>query len=75
MLNSNFIHRNSFWPNGILAESQPPRDEATKMRTRMLCKAKMFGSVPGKLDFTKTVEPTYNNTGMSLYYERQNQSV
>ncbi|GFO50365.1 sorting nexin-13-like, partial [Plakobranchus ocellatus] len=38
--------RNSFWPNGILAEARLPRDEATKMRTRVLCKAKMLGSVP-----------------------------
>ena len=40
--------RDSFWPNGVLAEARTPRDEATKMRTRVLCKAKMFGSVPGE---------------------------
>ncbi|XP_076461622.1 sorting nexin-13-like [Babylonia areolata] len=41
--------RNSFWPNGVLAEVRSPRDEATKMRTRVLCKAKMFGSVPDEM--------------------------
>ncbi|GFR95029.1 sorting nexin-13 [Elysia marginata] len=41
--------RNSFWPNGILAEARSPRDEATKMRTRVLCKAKMLGSVPDEV--------------------------
>lgn len=46
------VHRNSFWPNGVLAEPRTPRDEATKMRTRVLCKAKMLGSVPGKFKIT-----------------------
>ncbi|KAK3799540.1 hypothetical protein RRG08_052724 [Elysia crispata] len=41
--------RNSFWPNGILAEARSPREEATKMRTRVLCKAKMLGSVPDEV--------------------------
>jgi len=41
--------RNSFWPNGVLAEPQNPRDDATKMRTRVLCKAKMLGSVPDEV--------------------------
>ncbi|XP_005089469.1 sorting nexin-13 isoform X2 [Aplysia californica] len=41
--------RNSFWPNGVLAEARPPREEATKMRTRVLCKAKMLGSVPDEV--------------------------
>ncbi|KAK7111008.1 hypothetical protein V1264_014794 [Littorina saxatilis] len=41
--------RNSFWPNGVLAETRAARDEPTKMRTRVLCKAKMFGSVPDEM--------------------------
>ncbi|BFY98550.1 hypothetical protein BsWGS_01590 [Bradybaena similaris] len=41
--------RNSFWPNGMLAEPRLPRDEATKMRTRVLSKAKMLGSVPDEV--------------------------
>ncbi|KAL8566062.1 hypothetical protein ACOMHN_012847 [Nucella lapillus] len=41
--------RNSFWPNGVLAEARPARDGATKMRTGVLCKAKMFGSVPDEM--------------------------
>nr|KAG5714324.1 hypothetical protein BaRGS_018541 [Batillaria attramentaria] len=41
--------RNSFWPHGVLAEVRAAREEATKMRTRVLCKAKMFGSVPDEM--------------------------
>ncbi|CAL1526462.1 unnamed protein product [Lymnaea stagnalis] len=41
--------RNSFWPNGVLAEPRVTRDESTKMRTRVLCKAKMLGSVPDEV--------------------------
>ncbi|KAH9524850.1 sorting nexin 13 [Bulinus truncatus] len=41
--------KNSFWPNGVLAEPRIARDEATKMRTRVLCKAKMLGSVPDEV--------------------------
>ncbi|XP_055874295.1 sorting nexin-13-like isoform X2 [Biomphalaria glabrata] len=41
--------KNSFWPNGVLAEPRQPRDEATKMRTKVLCKAKMLGSVPDEV--------------------------
>ncbi|KAK3086098.1 hypothetical protein FSP39_013557 [Pinctada imbricata] len=37
--------RDSFWPNGVLAEPRPERDLHTKMRTRVFCKAKMLGSV------------------------------
>ncbi|XP_078321983.1 sorting nexin-13-like isoform X2 [Crassostrea virginica] len=35
----------SFWPGGSLAEPRVPRDNHTKMRTRVLCRAKMLGSV------------------------------
>ncbi|XP_025093376.1 sorting nexin-13-like isoform X1 [Pomacea canaliculata] len=41
--------RNSFWPGGVLAEPRPPREEATKLRTQVFCKAKMFGSVPDEM--------------------------
>ncbi|XP_059170227.1 sorting nexin-13-like isoform X2 [Physella acuta] len=41
--------KNSFWPNGALAEPRSSRDEATKMRTKVLCKAKMLGSVPDEV--------------------------
>ncbi|XP_056008392.1 sorting nexin-13-like isoform X2 [Ostrea edulis] len=37
--------RDSFWPGGSLAEPRAQRDNHTKMRTRVLCKAKMLGSV------------------------------
>ncbi|XP_064614649.1 sorting nexin-13-like [Liolophura sinensis] len=41
--------RESFWPCGVLAEPRPPRDNNTKMRTRVVCKAKMFGSMPDEM--------------------------
>ncbi|XP_071102568.1 sorting nexin-13-like isoform X1 [Haliotis cracherodii] len=41
--------RDSFWPSGQLAEPRPTRDENTMMRTRVLCKAKMLGSVSDEL--------------------------
>lgn len=39
----------SFWPNGILAEPRQPRDYNTKMRTRIVCKTKLFGSLSEEL--------------------------
>lgn len=41
--------RDSFWPEGTLAEPRPPRDDNTKMRTRVVCKTKMLGSTPDEL--------------------------
>ena len=41
--------RDSRWPNGMLAEPQPARDHNTKMRTRVACKAKLFGNLSGEL--------------------------
>ncbi|XP_071956035.1 sorting nexin-13-like isoform X2 [Antedon mediterranea] len=41
--------RDSFWPNGILAEEQPERDELTKLRTRVAAKTKLLGSVSDDL--------------------------
>ncbi|KAK2144441.1 hypothetical protein LSH36_757g01003 [Paralvinella palmiformis] len=39
------INRDAFWPNGILAETHPTRDHSTVMRTRLVCRSKMFGSI------------------------------
>lgn len=41
--------RDSYWPNGSLAERSPPRDENTKLRTRVVCKSKMLGSIPDEM--------------------------
>ncbi|XP_041367207.1 sorting nexin-13-like isoform X2 [Gigantopelta aegis] len=41
--------RDSFWPMGILAEPRPERDLHTVMRTRVLCKAKMLGSISDEM--------------------------
>ena len=39
--------RESFWPNGILAEATPVREDSVKLRTRVTTKAKMFSGIPG----------------------------
>ena len=33
--------KDSLWPNGFPAEANPPRDEATKMRTRIAAKERL----------------------------------
>ena len=43
--------RDSFWPNGVPSEPRTERDASTKMRARVVCKAKMFGSVSGDYGF------------------------
>ena len=35
------------WPSGVPAEPSPARDVDTQLRTAVVCKAKMIGSVPG----------------------------
>lgn len=39
--------REAFWPNGVLAEATPAREEGTAMRTRVLTKTKLHGVIPG----------------------------
>ncbi len=41
--------RESLWPGGFPAETAPPRDEATKMRTRVAAKMALFSSLPDEL--------------------------
>jgi sorting nexin-13 len=41
--------RESLWPGGFPAETAPPRDEATKMRTRIGAKMALFASLPDEL--------------------------
>lgn len=36
------FYRNSFWPNGVLAEAKPPRDPETKSRTRVAAKVALL---------------------------------
>ena len=40
--------KNSFWPNGTLAETQAPRDNETKMRTKIAAKTALLSSLSGK---------------------------
>ena len=40
--------RDNFWPQGILAEASEERELYTKMRTRVLAKTKLNGTIPGK---------------------------
>nr|XP_006822119.1 PREDICTED: sorting nexin-13-like [Saccoglossus kowalevskii] len=43
------VFRDSFWPNGIEAESSPERDHMTRMRTRVVAKAKLLSSMPDEM--------------------------
>ena len=40
--------RDSFWPNGILADKPPERDLSVRHITQVLCKAKLLGIVSGR---------------------------
>lgn len=39
--------RDSYWPNGILAETPPRRDKNIRMRTRVAAKTILLGIMPG----------------------------
>ncbi|KAF0024727.1 hypothetical protein F2P81_023529 [Scophthalmus maximus] len=41
--------RDSYWPNGILAESPPRRDKNIRMRTRVAAKTSLLGIMPDEL--------------------------
>lgn len=43
------MFRDSFWPNGVLAEPYQLRAYDVQRRMRMVTKAKMFGSIPDEL--------------------------
>ncbi|KAI4885844.1 hypothetical protein NFI96_012906 [Prochilodus magdalenae] len=41
--------RDSYWPNGILAETPPRRDKSIRMRTRVAAKTILLGIMPDEL--------------------------
>ncbi|XP_047461595.1 sorting nexin-13 isoform X1 [Mugil cephalus] len=41
--------RDSYWPNGILAETPPRRDKNIRMRTRVAAKTSLLGIMPDEL--------------------------
>uniref|UniRef100_A0AAQ5XG64 Sorting nexin 13 n=1 Tax=Amphiprion ocellaris TaxID=80972 RepID=A0AAQ5XG64_AMPOC len=41
--------RDSYWPNGILAETPPRRDKSIRMRTRVAAKTSLLGIMPDEL--------------------------
>ncbi|XP_054619308.1 sorting nexin-13 isoform X1 [Dunckerocampus dactyliophorus] len=41
--------RDSYWPNGILAETLPRRDKSIRMRTRVAAKTSLLGIMPDEL--------------------------
>ncbi|MEQ2177861.1 sorting nexin 13 [Goodea atripinnis] len=43
------INRDSYWPNGILAETPPRRDKCIRMRTRVAAKTSLLGIMPDEL--------------------------
>ncbi|XP_059828648.1 sorting nexin-13 isoform X2 [Hypanus sabinus] len=50
--------RDSFWPNGILAETAPHREKAVRMRTRVAAKTKMLMVMPDELKHIIGAETT-----------------
>ncbi|XP_069504602.1 sorting nexin-13 isoform X3 [Ambystoma mexicanum] len=50
--------RDSFWPNGILAEAVPRRDKSIRMRTRMAGKTKLLEVMPDELKHIIGAETT-----------------
>ena len=42
------LYRDSYWPNGILAETPPRRDKNIRMRTRVAAKTSLLGIMPGE---------------------------
>ncbi|XP_075068315.1 sorting nexin-13 isoform X2 [Mixophyes fleayi] len=50
--------RDSFWPNGILAETAPRRDRSMRMRTRVAAKTKLLEVMPDELKHIIGAETT-----------------
>ncbi|XP_042328325.1 sorting nexin-13 isoform X3 [Sceloporus undulatus] len=50
--------RDAFWPNGILAEAVPRRDNSIRMRTRIAGKTKLLGIMPDELKHILGAETT-----------------
>uniref|UniRef100_A0A672J8J5 Sorting nexin-13-like n=1 Tax=Salarias fasciatus TaxID=181472 RepID=A0A672J8J5_SALFA len=54
--------RDSYWPNGILAETPPRRDKSIRMRTRVAAKTSLLGIMPGEHTHTHLHTYTHTNT-------------
>lgn len=52
------FNRQSFWPNGVKAESKPQRDEGVKYRTRIAAKVALLSCLSGT--FKKPILNTLN---------------
>ncbi|KAK3532469.1 hypothetical protein QTP86_018441 [Hemibagrus guttatus] len=50
--------RDSYWPNGILAETPPRRDKSIRMRTRVAAKTILLGIMPDELKHIIGAETT-----------------
>lgn len=50
--------RDSYWPNGILAETPPCRDKSIRMRTRVAAKTNLLGIMPDELKHIIGAETT-----------------
>ncbi|XP_031442360.1 sorting nexin-13 isoform X2 [Clupea harengus] len=50
--------RDSYWPNGILAENLPRRDKSIRMRTRVAAKTSLLGIMPDELKHIIGAETT-----------------
>ncbi|XP_065579321.1 sorting nexin-13-like [Artemia franciscana] len=59
--------RNSLWPNGWRAVPQPPRDESTKMRTRVVAKASLLACLSDEL--TRIIGSETSRRGMTSVFD------
>ncbi|XP_060798608.1 sorting nexin-13 isoform X3 [Neoarius graeffei] len=50
--------RDSYWPNGILAETPPRREKSIRMRTRVAAKTNLLGIMPDELKHIIGAETT-----------------
>uniref|UniRef100_T1JAB6 Sorting nexin-13 n=1 Tax=Strigamia maritima TaxID=126957 RepID=T1JAB6_STRMM len=65
--------KHAFWPNGVSALSTPPRDEQTKMRTRVAAKTAVMCSVSDELKHIIGSETT--KRGILLLFEMVQQKT
>ncbi len=59
--------KDSLWPDGYPAETRPPRDEATKMRTRVAAKMTLFSVLP--YDLYRVVGSETTRAGLLVLFD------
>ena len=59
--------KDALWPGGFPAADQPPRDEATKMRTRVAAKMSLFASLSDEL--RRVIGSETSRTGLLMLFD------